>query len=514
MALHCIAVVAVLHTFDSVVYWRQLVTKLLDVKLGKEDPLEVLNKVPWLKSLVQGWRENFAIEHAGRYSIVLIVCIEVVEFVTQTTNASQLARYLDWETLGFYVNIIAANSVLFGVCLIVPERFVDESGMVAVDVLIDATYIMFNFFYVEDIESYWAIIIPLAFAVNTPDKAFKRKAQLKVIDIAASQTGGGGEGKDGSAETDEKEGKGALRASKKAETMELVTTSMTTAASTVSKTVNTAVLRRSIGLFFIGVGAGSIAYVSTAVSQQQRECDAEFGTCVWERIEPKLYFKNGITAATVCGFGVDLDPGNDAWELDVSECELEELGGWKEAFVDLEVLDLSDNELVELPRWLGEGRMGKLRELRARGNKVEAFADGMLGGGNTTLVKVDLRDNEIAELPYELMNVESKNTTLLFDGNPCAEEVDWSGLGVGRLPARMGAGYDNGDFKSSLRVLKMGWNELDASVFGKLVMANFTSIEELDVSWNALGGVEEEEVRGLKKLRKLDVSGNEGISAE
>ena len=46
--------------------------------------------------------------------------------------------------------------------------------------------------YVENIESYWAIIIPLAFAVNTPDKAFKRQAQLKVNDIAASQERGGG----------------------------------------------------------------------------------------------------------------------------------------------------------------------------------------------------------------------------------------------------------------------------------------------------------------------------------
>ena len=136
LALHCIAVVAVLHTFDSVVYWRQVITERLDIKLGKKDPLENLDKVPWLKPLVQGWRENFAIDHAGKYSIVLIVVQELVEFVTQTTNASQLARYLDWKTLGFYVNIIAANSVLFGVCLIVPERFVDESGMVAVDVLI------------------------------------------------------------------------------------------------------------------------------------------------------------------------------------------------------------------------------------------------------------------------------------------------------------------------------------------------------------------------------------------
>ena len=136
LALHCITVVAIFHTFDSVVYWRQLVTNLLDQKLSKEDPLEKLDKVPWLKQLVQGWRENFAVEHAGKYAIVFVVVQELIEFVTQTMNASHLARYVDWKTLGLYVNIISANGILFGVCLITPERFVDVSGMVAVDVLI------------------------------------------------------------------------------------------------------------------------------------------------------------------------------------------------------------------------------------------------------------------------------------------------------------------------------------------------------------------------------------------
>jgi Leucine-rich repeat (LRR) protein len=195
--------------------------------------------------------------------------------------------------------------------------------------------------------------------------------------------------------------------------------------------------------------------------------------------------------------------------------ELGELGDWTEEYADLEVLDLSDNELVELPGWLGQGNMTKLKELRVRGNKVEAFVDGMLGGGNTTLVEVDLRDNEIVELPYELMDVESKNTTLLFDGNPCAEEVDWSGLGVDRLPARMvEEGYSNGEWNSNLRVLKLGRNAFDESVFRELVTANFANITELDVSWNVLGGVEEEGVRGLKNLKRLDVSWNKEISVE
>ena len=160
--------------------------------------------------------------------------------------------------------------------------------------------------------------------------------------------------------------------------------------------------------------------------------------------------------------------------------------------------------------------MGKLRELRASNNKLEEFGfvdwRESVGGANSTLEVVDLRDNDIEELGWEMMDVEGEELRLLFDGNPCAEEVDWSGLGKDRLPARMGVGYDNGNFSSSLRVLKLGRNELDESVFEELAAASFVNITDLDVSWNALGGIGEE-VRGQKKLRRLDVSGNSGIGA-
>ncbi|GMI27605.1 hypothetical protein TeGR_g7377 [Tetraparma gracilis] len=241
---------------------------------------------------------------------------------------------------------------------------------------------------------------------------------------------------------------------------------------------------------------------------------AGVGDDEWQKDE---YFKNGVTAATVCGFGVNLNQGIDTWELDVSGCELEELGGWKEAFADLEVLDLSDNELAELPEWLGERRMGRLRELRASNNKLGEFGTvdwrkSVGGVDSTALELVDLRDNEIEELPYEMMDVEGEGLQLMFDGNPCAEEVDWSGLGKDRLPARMGVRYDNGNFGSRLRVLKLAHNELDESVLGELVNAGFVNITDLDVSWNALGGIGEE-VRGQEKLRSLDVSGNSGVGA-
>jgi hypothetical protein len=162
--------------------------------------------------------------------------------------------------------------------------------------------------------------------------------------------------------------------------------------------------------------------------------------------------------------------------------------------------------------------MGKLRELRASNNKLQNFTfvdwRKSVGGVNSTALElVDLRENEIVELPYEMMEVEGEGLRLLFDGNPCVEEVDWSGLGMDTLPARMGVGYDNGGWRESLRVLKLGRNEFDESVFEELVEANFTRIEELDVSWNALGGIGEE-VRGLAGLERLDVSGNVGVRAK
>ncbi|GMI39986.1 hypothetical protein TeGR_g9898, partial [Tetraparma gracilis] len=230
------------------------------------------------------------------------------------------------------------------------------------------------------------------------------------------------------------------------------------------------------------------------------------------------YFKNGVTAAPLCGFGIDLSPVLDTWELDVSACGLDSLEAWREPYSDLEVLDLSNNELSELPGWLGGGEMGKLKELRASNNKLVEFGivdwrESVGGVNSTALEVVDLRDNDIVELGWEMMDAEGEGLRLLFDGNPCAEEVDWSGLGKDRLPVRMGVGYDNGGFSSNLRVLKLGRNEFDESVFEELVEANFVNITDLDVSWNALGGIGEE-VRGLAGLERLDVSGNVGVRAK
>jgi hypothetical protein len=50
-----------------------------------------------------------------------------------------------------------------------------------------------------------------------------------------------------------------------------------------------ALVRRVVGWFFLLFGAGALAFVLGTGSRQAGICEREFGKCLWERIEPKLY---------------------------------------------------------------------------------------------------------------------------------------------------------------------------------------------------------------------------------
>ncbi|GMI32024.1 hypothetical protein TeGR_g5082, partial [Tetraparma gracilis] len=174
VCLHGIAVFAASKLFNSAVYWRSLVEGLYDVQEGNVDPLEAWNKVPAAKRLKKWHNANFAIDTGGKYSLLLIIGPEVFELMVQATNANRMAGYVDWPALSFYGTLISINCILFGVCMLSDERFVSDSVIITVDVVMDACYVMFNIFYVSNSASYWAIIVPLALSVNALSKGFKR----------------------------------------------------------------------------------------------------------------------------------------------------------------------------------------------------------------------------------------------------------------------------------------------------------------------------------------------------
>ena len=127
----------------------------------------------------------------------------------QSYNANEVfAKFMDWGTLNAYCTLICANGIVFGVTLLLPERFVSASAMIAIDILIDVAYIVFNVVLVETPSSYvhrrqllasgmlcslpprryWPIIIPLMFSVDMLHDSFTRTAQETVTYATRTQT--------------------------------------------------------------------------------------------------------------------------------------------------------------------------------------------------------------------------------------------------------------------------------------------------------------------------------------
>jgi hypothetical protein len=80
--------------------------------------------------------ENLSVAAGGKYSIVKIIASEVFEFVVQTSNANNLAKFLDWRIMRLYSNVIFANCLVFGFCLLAPDRYIPAATLISIDVLI------------------------------------------------------------------------------------------------------------------------------------------------------------------------------------------------------------------------------------------------------------------------------------------------------------------------------------------------------------------------------------------
>jgi hypothetical protein len=136
VCLFCVATQATYYFFNSVVRWRAAVAAQIDIQEGRVDPLAALDNYPTAKRLAEYFNDNFAIHTGGKYSLLLVIGAEVLEFGVQALNANGLAGHLDWNILSQYLTLICTNFVIFGICLLADDRTVTASVMIAIDVLV------------------------------------------------------------------------------------------------------------------------------------------------------------------------------------------------------------------------------------------------------------------------------------------------------------------------------------------------------------------------------------------
>jgi len=198
--------------------------------------------------------------------------------------------------------------------------------------------------------------------------------------------------------------------------------------------------RKFLGVFFLLFGVALVVYLNFSVSAQRALCEQEFSTCAWSKMEHKLYFKNGLLASTVCGFGVDLNQGRESWKLDAKDCGVDAVfKEWRSEFSSLREVDLSGNGISEYPAWFEEESLPLMQTVNLSGNMLTEFKLGpfWVGGNASTSLTLDLTYNAIEDLPLEVMELNAPHLALNFSGNPCAESAAWSGRGLTQLPVRM-----------------------------------------------------------------------------
>ncbi|GMI50282.1 hypothetical protein TeGR_g3670, partial [Tetraparma gracilis] len=116
----------------------------------------------------------------GKYSLLVVIGAEIFEFLVQSYNADVLARYQKWTILRNYGTLIFANFTIFGICMLSDERFVSAALIITIDVVIDASYIVFNLEFIDNPASYWAVIMPLFLSVDMLNDSFTLHALKSV----------------------------------------------------------------------------------------------------------------------------------------------------------------------------------------------------------------------------------------------------------------------------------------------------------------------------------------------
>jgi hypothetical protein len=85
--------------------------------------------------LKEFYEDNLSVGKNGKYAFLKVVATEVIEFTTQTYSANAMAGYTDWHVLSVYLALLCANSLVFGLCMILPEQFISTSAIITVEVL-------------------------------------------------------------------------------------------------------------------------------------------------------------------------------------------------------------------------------------------------------------------------------------------------------------------------------------------------------------------------------------------
>uniref|UniRef100_A0A8C9CXN9 Leucine rich repeats and immunoglobulin like domains 1 n=1 Tax=Panthera leo TaxID=9689 RepID=A0A8C9CXN9_PANLE len=187
-------------------------------------------------------------------------------------------------------------------------------------------------------------------------------------------------------------------------------------------------------------------------------------------------------------------------------------GSQLKAYLSLEVLDLSSNNITEIrsacfPQGL------HIRELNLASNRIGSLESGAFDGLSRSLVMLRLSKNRITQLPVKAFKL-PRLTQLHLESNSLVEVNSGSLYGLSALQQLHLSGNsiarisrDGWSFCQRLQELVLSFNNLTR--LDEESLADLSSLSILRLSHNSISHIAEGAFKGLKNLRVLDLDHNE-----
>ena len=161
---------------QSYIFWKSNV-KAKQRELQRDGiPFEWLSKIaPSLHNAWMVWLKFGSLAHNGKYSILTVIMIDLLDFIVQAAGLGALSKTHAWSELVPYATLIAVNGFVTGSAISFAQDLIKVEGVAAIDVCFDVGYIYFSVNVFKGQSGFLTSYFPLCAAVLKTHDAYAKK---------------------------------------------------------------------------------------------------------------------------------------------------------------------------------------------------------------------------------------------------------------------------------------------------------------------------------------------------
>lgn len=81
-----------------------------------------------LRNLTFGWWKYFSLARNGKYSIMYVMLLDLVDFAIQLEGVRGLAKLYDWYLIAIYCGFIGMNGIISGLSITYLQQYIGVEG--------------------------------------------------------------------------------------------------------------------------------------------------------------------------------------------------------------------------------------------------------------------------------------------------------------------------------------------------------------------------------------------------